>query len=126
MEHTVDQGVRNNHLSGYPAEDKSSQVNNDRVPVHKRGRWADGEYHEGDGEPQAKYEQEQIPVRRTGDSENVISAHHQVGDHDRDHGLSECFGLALEFILRRSLDKEFDSDPRDERTAQKLHQTDGQ
>lgn len=116
-------GIGHHHLTAHPAQYHGPKVDDERVSVHQLGKKAARKDDKGDGETEDQ--EEEVALRHTCDREDVVGAHHEVGDHDGDDSLLQGFHLLLELVLGRSFHEQLHRDPEDEKVPEELDAADG-
>ena len=71
-----------------------------------------------------KNKQEEVSLGRPGYGQNIVGGHGQVGDDDDPDGLGQGLGLLFDLFLGRSLHKQLDGDPDDDRPADEFDEID--
>jgi hypothetical protein len=78
-----DDRIGDGHVAGDPAEQRGAEGDDDREAVHQHQQQPAGEDHQGNRDRQADDQQDDVALGRRRHGDDVVEAHHQVGDQDR-------------------------------------------
>ena len=81
--------IVDDHAAADPAEQRRAEHDDEREAVHQREHEAAAPDDDGDAEQQAEDHETEIVLGGARDADDVIDAHHGVGDDDGLHGAEE-------------------------------------
>src|SRR5690606_30581528 len=79
-DHIFDKGFTDDHFTGGEGQNSGPDINRNRVAVQQSDDERASPYHDRNADRETDNDENRVPVRGTGHSENVVDAHHRVGD----------------------------------------------
>ena len=81
-------GIRDDHAARDPTEKAAAEIDDDREPIEELENDLAAEHDKGYGHQETEDDEQRLMcfvrlLRRAGDGDDVVEAHHEVGDDDR-------------------------------------------